>query len=850
MRGVTDGPLVLGRSEELQAIEEAIGSGRPLVLVGPAGVGKTTLARAGLMRWGPTVELPARATLSWVPFSLARRFIDNAADDAEWVAGQVVANKPRSALLDDLQWADDGSLDVAVRLGSLLPVVATVRSGHERSDRVVDRLRAGGFHTLAVGPLDGPSSRALADGAYPALSPGRLAELLRRAGGNPLMILHLGRGGTPSPTLARALQQRLATVSDDARRSMELLCVRGRPSPPSLLGRGHDELVERGLVHCEGGLVEVDHALVAEVVVAALGPVADAVRRRLATMVDAAEAAHLLALAGDRVGARARALEAAEVATGRDRVELLDLALGCGARGDADVELRVRLSREGRAVSDASRTVAAAAVPASVLAGLDRLDRGRLGVLAMHAACAQQDYEGFRERTAATWPLLEGTATVEEVEMLALSTVFDTRVALDGRATLPRARQAVELADQLGAGRAFARSRLGSVLLTAGEPGWEEAFRSAIELATAEDDEGVALTATESLALALWVTGDAGRARTLAHEQVAVLEGRATASHLVAGAYAGILDLLVGRDPAAVIARGSPLLDRVQVFRCRPFLEAAVAIARADVGDIAGADRQLVGAHHRAGTHGQWRSVVAWAEAEVAWAAGRLEALEEITAVVATLGVGDYPPAVMPRLLLAHARLTSPEGVEADDVSASPLTGLDPAVGILPAWSTFGIEWEALVAWQRGGARDAVGGFDRAADLWADSDVRSRVRCLWAGGEAARRLGLPDAVPRLARAQAEAEVCGLTSLGARARRSLRAAGVSSSLRSSPRGGLTGREAEVLERVGSGLTSAQIAIELQLSTATVDRLISSAVRKLGATNRRSAAARWSADQATG
>ena len=259
-----------------------------------------------------------------------------------------------------------------------------------------------------------------------------------------------------------------------------------------------------------------------------------------------------------------------------------------------------------------------------------------------------------------------------------------------------------------------------------------------------------------------------------------------------------------------------------------------MAIARADLGDVAAAEQQLRDAHLRAGDHGQWRAVVAWAEAEVAWAGGHRDGVADAVATVTSLGVGDYPPAVMARVLLAHSRVIAGEGLD----------GIAPAVGLFPAWAAFADEWAGLAHAAAGDDAAAATAFATAADGWARSDLRSRVRCLWAAGEAARRAGTPDAADRLDLALVAAEEAALLGLASRARRSLRDLGVA---RPAPvaagSAGLTGREAQLLELVAAGRTSAQIASELHLSRQTVDQVITTATRKLGAPNRRSAAARW-------
>jgi DNA-binding CsgD family transcriptional regulator len=137
---------------------------------------------------------------------------------------------------------------------------------------------------------------------------------------------------------------------------------------------------------------------------------------------------------------------------------------------------------------------------------------------------------------------------------------------------------------------------------------------------------------------------------------------------------------------------------------------------------------------------------------------------------------------------------------------------------------------------------DAVEEFDRAVRVWTDYHRRGEVRCRWAAGEAARRAGRSDAVERLVQVEQQVTELGMLPLLGRIQRSLRAAGVrrSAPRRREPTSLLTGRERQVLELVGAGLTNAEIARRLGISRHTVVSQIGSASAKLGASGRTHAA----------
>ena len=152
------------------------------------------------------------------------------------------------------------------------------------------------------------------------------------------------------------------------------------------------------------------------------------------------------------------------------------------------------------------------------------------------------------------------------------------------------------------------------------------------------------------------------------------------------------------------------------------------------------------------------------------------------------------------------------------------------------------IEVGALAALAAGDAAGAAGEFDRAAALWDGRHVRGAFRCRWAAAEALRRAGrADDARERLIVLEREAETRQLNVVLMKVRRSLRLLGERRAAVRTKAGVLTGRETEVLELVGAGLTNDEIARRLGLGRPTVVRSIRSAQQKLGASNRTQAAA---------
>src|SRR5690606_20425243 len=128
--------------------------------------------------------------------------------------------------------------------------------------------------------------------------------------------------------------------------------------------------------------------------------------------------------------------------------------------------------------------------------------------------------------------------------------------------------------------------------------------------------------------------------------------------------------------------------------------------------------------------------------------------------------------------------------------------------------------------------------------LWAPYNRQGEVRSRWAQGHALAEAGESEAaIEVLVAAEELAARHGMEPMLARIRRSLRALGV---MRSAPRKRSTGtalteRERQVLALVARDLSDATIAARLGVSARTVESQIASARRKLGATNRRHAAA---------
>lgn len=829
--------MLVGRQEELRQLRACVAASRPVVVVGDAGIGKSTLARAALEALGPYREGGALASLAWSPLLVFRRLLRADPPEAPAdVAGTVLSQGRSPVLLDDLQWADDASLETVALLVGHLPVVVTVRSGEPRSDEVAEAMVLVGAERIDLAGLPDASAAVLAAALHPDLGATERDHLVAVAAGNPLLLGELPKGPDAAPGLVSTLLGRLRELDPPVRTAMQRLAVLGHPAPAAVLGPGAEDLPATGLARRVDDRFEVHHSLLAEVLVDDLGEQADDLRRELVPLVDLPERAHLLAAIGDREAARRTALEAAAVESDRRRkATMLALAVECAP--DLDALHRIEAARLFTGVSDPVSARALCAVEGRD--DLEPLLRGGLYAAEAEAAWQQGRSDEMASLVGRALEDLQGTGTAFEAAVLAGSTVLQTFVDLDGRPVLERARAAVRLADAVGEEQGYTRTRLASVMLTAGEPGWAELYAEVVDRAIADDDRHLRRTAVTSLVLGRWITGDVALAEEVARAELLVEQPAGFDEHwLSVASYAALLGLLVGRPRDELVAEFGPLLDRWPGHRARPFLESAVVLALADRGRHLEAGERLAGLAERVGFDAQSRSIAAWAGIDAAWLAGRsTEALAAVEALLA-LGVGDYPSAVQGRLIGAHAAL---------DVGVA-IPGPAPSAA-LPAWQAAPVEWAALVAAEEGRTEDAVAGFLAAADGWVGNDIRSEGRCRWAAGSVAAGAGRADAPDLLLAAEALAEAGGLDAVLARIRRSLRSVGVARRAATvAGAGGLTGREEAVLALVAEGRTSVGIAAELGIEPSTVDSFVRSAMQKLGAGTRMAAAIQWQAARA--
>ncbi len=374
-----------GRDEELRNVVAAIRPGAAgIVVAGPAGVGKTRLAREAL-----AVHGARRATVVWAHGSTAARpfplgafagLLDIPPGDAAETIGraldQLARQQPLVLAVDDAHLLDEHSAIVLQRVvvRRLAPVLVTLRTGEPAPDTVTSLWKDDHLPRLGLAPLDVAETTGLVarvlGGPVESASAHRLWALTE---GSPLFLRHLLAGEvsagrfTPasgiwrwtsepaiSPELAGLLESEMGGLAAGVQDVVDLVALAEPLAVQTLSALTSsadlEQAEDRGLVRIDGLVARLAHPLYGEVRRAAMGTLrARRLRGQVALTLDEAPdpiPRAVLTLDSDLPPEPALFLRAAEAAT-----RMYDLPLA------------ERLSRAAAAPGDpAARLVHAAAL--------------------------------------------------------------------------------------------------------------------------------------------------------------------------------------------------------------------------------------------------------------------------------------------------------------------------------------------------------------------------------------------------------------------------------------------------------------------------------------------------------
>ena len=259
---------LVGRDRELGAVERALdavlgGASRSVAVLGEAGIGKSALleAMAASARGRGLRVLERRAAEH-------EQYVPNSVVDGELVE-QLGGERPVVLLLDDMHWADQGSLDLVLRLLHRPPeaphllVVAARRRGSRALPLLDLARRRPTYEELALEPLDRAASfTLLAD--VPDAERERIVEDSR---GIPLYLREFARTvGQPAAALTcpllAAAEVELRALPPATRSLVEGAAVAGDPFDPELAAAAAgledsqeaiDELVAADVIRPGGG---------------------------------------------------------------------------------------------------------------------------------------------------------------------------------------------------------------------------------------------------------------------------------------------------------------------------------------------------------------------------------------------------------------------------------------------------------------------------------------------------------------------------------------------------------------------------------------------------------------------
>jgi DNA-binding CsgD family transcriptional regulator len=828
-------------------VAEAVsGSGRLVLVTGEAGIGKTSLvdalrARTPDLRWlwgacdggftprplGPLYDLARSAG------GRLRDLVSAGADRNDVFAAflDLLGDGPVGVVIEDLHWADEATLDwlshVSRRLALLPALVLVTCRDDEPGD---DGLLADVLGRLASHPTTRRITLpALSAEAVAALAPvGSGGALHALTGGNPFYLreaLAIEPGEVP-PSVADLIRARLRRHSVPAQRILSAAAVLGRPASVALLATVSespaatvDECVTSGVLVSAGHELAFRHELTRRAVEESVPLVraAELHRRALAALeredADDAELAHHAVGAGDVAATLRYATRAGHTAAAasahREAVVQFERALAHADRlqpvEHADLEEAVAESLSARDQwAQAELHWTAAIGIRRTLADPIALSR----CLRRYSICLWRLCRTEESRAAEleSFTLMQDADDSAERALSYFNRANSDDVPAEERRQIMD--ECARIAKDLDDDALVARALLGTAFL--------ESESGVVDFAMLEDALRHAFRA-----------GDATLVSVICTNQY-----EAAIDMLRLDAYADRYDAALGycldheQHTYSVCMRGSRVTELMRRGRNDEAIDLALDTMQETISPV---NRMHLGI----------------GLATAGFRLGRPEAptwLEETW----QLGLGNDEPFWLVQVATAAVQgawLSGDDSLVDGRVRRAYERGrtTDPWVqGELSVWlAQLGHEVDRPASFPSPYSLELAGDHAGAADAWIElgcpfEEAVARTRT----GEVAQLRCALETFARL----------GTEPAAARVRQDLRRRGVRTALPRGPRrttqahpAGLTAREAEVLDHVARGLTNAEIARQLSLSTRTVDHHVSAVLAKLGVESREQAVA---------
>lgn len=794
----------------------------------------------------------------------------------------LVESAPLLVAVDDLQWLDASServLEFACRRLGAEPVgvLATVRMGpgERRPEELARAFGDDRLERLEIGPLTVAALYELVRAHLGVALPRPvLLQVHACSGGNPFFALELVRAlqragiepapGEPLPvpsSLRELVEGRLSQLPRPAATTLRCAAALSRPTvgvveravgSPRRVGRDLDCAVAAGVIELQGEQIRFTHPLLASIHLAAATPHATrVVHRRLAEVVlDSEERARHLALAAEGPDADvAAALDAAaDHARSRGAVAMA-AELGEQALLLTPADLREQV--HGRRLTAAELHYAVGATARAVQLLEEELEQApagptraellwSLGKIRFEGQDTRVGLELFRRA-------LRETHGDDLLRARILESLTFPAAKQEGfRAAQRYAREAAEIAERLGDTPTLARAlaMIGHYALLCGDGLQTELFERAVALEEQLERYDLSHGPTVSYAWALSMAGELERARPLL--QRVCEQGWATGDAAVNLPLflLATLEYETGNWERAVQVAKESYDIAVQTGReaAEPrglFVLAHVKAAQGHV-DAARSEAEdaLVMTDGRGWSSGGPRAALGFLELSLERYECAYEVLRPAVAVYRRLGA----PLIEQTFDAAEALA----GIGRVEEGRALLAPAEEAQGMLRfRWAA------AATARARGLLAAAEGDLDTArAELETAVETGEQVgiplslgRSLLALGSVQRQARRKQAARQtLGRALEIFERLGAPLWAERARRELRRIGG----RSSPRQGLSGTEAEIVELVVAGRSNKEVAQALHLSTKTVEWNLSKIYRRLGVRSRTELAARRPAE----